>query len=90
MKLGVPVVATRIAVEGMHIQNGRECLVADSPQEFALQVAKLYTDCELWSRLVNAAYRNIERHFSVPVARRQLLEALAEANLTRAYVHEVC
>jgi glycosyltransferase involved in cell wall biosynthesis len=82
MKLGVPVVATRIAVEGMHVEHGRECLIADSPEDFASDVVKLYTDCELWSRLVTEAHRNIQQHFSVDVARKQLMEALKEANLT--------
>jgi glycosyltransferase involved in cell wall biosynthesis len=82
MKLGVPVVATRIAVEGMHVRHNQECLVANDPSDFAAEVIKLYTDCNLWSRLAAAAHTSIKSHFSVDVARRQLINVLKEVNLT--------
>jgi hypothetical protein len=40
MKLGVPVVATKIATEGMHIVDGVNCLVANNPREFAEKVGR--------------------------------------------------
>ncbi len=39
MKLGVPVVATKIATEGMHTIDGVNCLVANNPREFAEKVS---------------------------------------------------
>ncbi len=82
MKYGVPVVATPLAVEGMHLKDGLECLVADNPLVFASKVVNLYTDCNLWDRLVTAAYKNIERHFSVEVVGGQLLKSLELVGLT--------
>lgn len=38
MKYGVPVVATPLAVEGMFAQDGEECLIAWSAEEFAEKV----------------------------------------------------
>ena len=76
MKLGVPVVATEIATEGMHATDGHDCLIANSPEEFASKVAKVYTDCKLWQKIVANAYDNINKWFSVKQARTQLVRTL--------------
>jgi hypothetical protein len=81
MKLGVPVVATSIATEGMYIKDGRECLIADSPQAFAEKVVKLYTNCELWGQLVQAANDNIKHHFNTDIARSQIRKAMKDLNV---------
>jgi glycosyltransferase involved in cell wall biosynthesis len=82
MKYGVPVVATPLAVEGMHLKDEQECLIADNPQTFATKVLQLYTDCKLWIKLVIAAYSSVERHFSVEVVGGQLLKTLEFVHLT--------
>lgn len=78
MNYGVPVVATRIAVEGMHVEDGRDCMVADNLESFAKKLVQVYTDCELWSHLVRGGYDNLNRYFSYETARQQLIEALTE------------
>jgi hypothetical protein len=35
MNYGVPVVATPVAIEGMHGQDGEDCLIAADPQQVA-------------------------------------------------------
>lgn len=45
MKLGVPVVATRLAMEGMHARDGVDCMVADSAEEFADKVGRAVCHC---------------------------------------------
>ena len=42
MSYGVPVVATSVAVEGMHLTNGTDCLIADTPTQFAAAVLVPY------------------------------------------------
>lgn len=69
MAHGQPVVATSCAVEGMHLQNGVDVLVADKPQAFADAVVRLYGDEELWSRLSRNGLENVARHFSMDAAR---------------------
>jgi GT2 family glycosyltransferase len=79
MSYGQPVVATPVAVEGMYAEDGREVLVAETPEEFAEQVIRLYQDEALWSRVSDAAIENVRAHFSLDAARRSLaslLEAL--------------
>lgn len=44
MSLGVPVVSTSIGCEGIEVVDGRDMLVADSPEHFAAQCALLLSD----------------------------------------------
>ena len=77
MSYGQPVVATSIAVEGMHAQPGGEVLVADEVADFAAATVRAYTDEALWRRLSDGGLDNVERHFSFEAARqpiRRLLE----------------
>lgn len=69
MAHGQPVVATLCAVEGMHLQDGVDVLVADGAQAFADAVVRLYSDEELWNRLARNGLDNVARHFSLDAAR---------------------
>lgn len=77
MAHGQPVVATRCAVEGMHLQEGEDVMIADDAEGFADAIFRAYHDAELWTRLSDNGRINIERHFSLdaarPVVRRVLL-----------------
>ena len=42
MSRGQPVVATPMAVEGMFAQSGRDVLVAETAEDFAAEVIRLY------------------------------------------------
>ncbi|MEW5297743.1 MAG: hypothetical protein WDW36_000928 [Sanguina aurantia] len=79
MKHGVPVVATSMAMEGMHLHNGTEALVGDGAGPFADQLVELYTNCQLWQRLANAGVSNIKHFFSPTLAKADLLSALVAA-----------
>jgi glycosyltransferase involved in cell wall biosynthesis len=69
MAHGQPVVATSCAVEGMHLTDGSDVLVADDAETFAAQVVRLYGDRELWERLSASGLDNVRRHFSLDAAR---------------------
>ena len=69
MAHGQPVVATSCAVEGMHLRDGEDVLVADEAATFADAIVRLYTDEALWTRLRDAGLLNVERHFSLDAAR---------------------
>lgn len=79
MSFGLPVVATTPSVEGMHLAEGEEILVADDPRAFAEAMARLYGDEALWNRLSRAGIENVRRHFSPEAARRALEETFALA-----------
>jgi len=83
MSRGLPVVATPMSIEGMHLVEGEEVLVADDARAFAEAVARAYRDEATWNRLSQAGLANVERHFSPRVA-RQALEELLEGVERRA------
>jgi GT2 family glycosyltransferase/glycosyltransferase involved in cell wall biosynthesis len=77
MSWGVPVVATRMAAEGMDLAHEQDVLLAETAEDFAQQVLRLYADENLWYRLSDAALENIRRNFSTELATRQLSEILS-------------
>ncbi len=76
---GVPVVATSIGVEGMHLEHGRDVLVADFADAFGDAIVRLHGDEALWNQLSRAGRETVVRHFSPEAARRVLGELLALA-----------
>ena len=72
MGLGVPVVATSIAVEGTELQNGEDVLVADEPEDFANALITLYESEELWNRLSENGVKKTRALYSVETARKKL------------------
>ena len=77
MSFGVPVVATSIAAEGMHLSNEADVLIADDPMLFAQAVVRLYQDQELWQKISDGGLKNIERWFAPAVCRQTLEQLLA-------------
>jgi glycosyltransferase involved in cell wall biosynthesis len=76
MSHGLPVVATTLAGEGMHLIDGENALLADDAAGFADAILRLYEDEALWMRLSAAGLENVRRHFSIEQARKALQEAL--------------
>src|SRR6185503_19250399 len=76
---GLPVVATSLAVEGMHLEPGRDVLVADSAAAFAEAVVRLHEDEALWRRLADGGRENVARHFSAQAARPVLATLVNDA-----------
>jgi len=72
MAAGVPVVSTTRGIEGIAALDGVHVLIADSPVQFAAQIARLAADDNLRSALVHAAFTlAVDRH-SLPVLRSAL------------------
>jgi GT2 family glycosyltransferase/glycosyltransferase involved in cell wall biosynthesis len=72
MSYGLPVVATPAAVEGMHIAEGSDVLVAGDAAAFAAEVVRLYDDEALWNTLSANGLANVQRHFSFDAAQGAL------------------
>jgi len=80
MSHGLPVVATSTSVEGMHLKNEEDVLVADDPVAFADAIVRAYRDETLWRRLSDGGVDNIRRHFSRDVARKAVKRLMALTN----------
>ena len=72
MAHGLPVVATHCAVEGMHLQDGSDVLVASDANAFAQAVIRLHDDTALWEQLAANGRANVAQHFSLESARPTL------------------
>jgi len=76
---GLPTVATACAVEGMHLVNEQDALVADDPEAFAAAIIRLVDDDALWQQLRTGGWANTRRYFSrdaAAAAIAPLLESL--------------
>ena len=88
MSYGVPVVATTIAAEGMHLIAGESVLIADEPAEFAAHIVRLHCDPSLWNRLSQAGQQNVRDYFSFDAARRRLCALSDKLRLRSTTVNE--
>jgi glycosyltransferase involved in cell wall biosynthesis len=83
MSYGLPVVATTATIEGMHLTDGEDVLVADSADAFADAMVRAYGDAALWARLAEGGRENIRNHFSPDVARSAVTRILARVAARR-------
>ena len=51
LSLGIPVIGTKIAVEGMGLIHGLTITVGENPRDFAKSIVDLYSNQELWESL---------------------------------------
>jgi GT2 family glycosyltransferase len=77
MSHGLPVVATPMAAEGMHLVDGENVLLAADAEAFASAVLRLHEDEVLWLRVSDASLENVQQYFSFDMARRTLQRLLA-------------
>ena len=78
MSYGLPVVATSVAVEGMHVRAGVDVMVADEAAAFAAAIRRAYDDATLWTTLSERGLANVHEHFSFAAARAALARILPE------------
>jgi glycosyltransferase involved in cell wall biosynthesis len=63
MASGTPVVATRIAVEGLNVRHGEHVLMSNSPAEMAAYITKLLQNKVLWKKLSANGRRFVQKNF---------------------------
>ena len=78
MSYGLPVIATTIAIEGMHLHDDHDVLLADLPEQFANAVKRLYDDQHLWYTISNSSLQNVAAHFSRDAARAAIRRTLSQ------------
>ncbi len=75
---GLPVVSTTIGAEGMELKHGENVLIADTPGEFASQIAALYGRQTLWEQLSVRGKETVQEKWS-PERVYDILEATLRA-----------
>jgi GT2 family glycosyltransferase/glycosyltransferase involved in cell wall biosynthesis len=84
MGLGVPVVATSIAVEGMGLTNDEDVLIADTPESFARALIALHESEQLWDRLSKNGIEKTKAMYSCEVAREQLSRLFSNSHRNKS------
>jgi GT2 family glycosyltransferase/SAM-dependent methyltransferase len=80
---GIPVVGTTVAVEGMHLIDGVDAVIADDEAPFADGVVRLLTDDGTWYAIARSAQDGLTEHFSANQARAVLEDAMGPSNRDR-------
>ncbi|MCF1183819.1 glycosyltransferase [Marichromatium gracile] len=75
---GLPVVATAVAAEGMHLVDGESVLLGEDARALADAIARVCVDDALWQRLSDGGLAVMERHFGFAAAERAVRVALDE------------
>ena len=89
MGLGVPVVATSIAVEGMDLVDREDVLIADTPEHFAQAMVDLYENEELWTRISKSGVDKTNAMYSCARATEQLSRLFNEEHLQSTPTREL-
>lgn len=64
MAAGIPVVITKVGIEGIDAENGKDVLVADGWQQMAKETIRLINDTQLSESLVRNARKLVEEKYS--------------------------
>ena len=75
--LGVPVVATSLLARQLGWEDGRHLLVADTAEEFATAVSKLFEDADLWEAIRTAALQKVAQECSPEAFRADLMRVIS-------------
>lgn len=62
--MGVPIITTSVGVEGLLFEDGKSCLIADSPQEFSGALEKVMKSDDLRMKLTRNARELYEKMYS--------------------------
>lgn len=73
---GLPVVTNTIGAEGWGFTNGIQVLMADTPDDFAAAVLRLYENAGLWQALSDNGYRHIAENYTPEVIGRIINESV--------------
>ncbi len=81
MAVGLPVVATSLAAEGMSLTDSENILVADGSEAFADAITKIYRDEALWNRISQNGLMFADKAWGAEAAWRILAAILADLDI---------
>jgi GT2 family glycosyltransferase/ubiquinone/menaquinone biosynthesis C-methylase UbiE/glycosyltransferase involved in cell wall biosynthesis len=87
---GVPCVVTPLGAEGMGLEHERNVLIAESPEEFAAAVVRLYQDGALWQSLSASGLKFVRETYSFDGATRLFTDILRGIGLEPVARHRAC
>ena len=78
---GIPTVLTPIAAEGIGLRSGHDCLIVETPQEWAEAIMTLSKDDKLWAAMSKAARDYAGQRFSFEAGRVKMKAAFEAVDL---------
>ena len=81
MALGKTIISTTIGAEGIPIENEKNILIADSPQEFITQVKRCMENPEWCRKIGNSGRKFVEENYSNESVARKLTEFYQQLNV---------
>ena len=63
MACSTPVVASKIAVEGLNVENGKHVLISNDAAELANLTIKVLSDKQLWQKLSHNGKQFVQDHY---------------------------
>jgi len=81
--MGVPVVSTTMAIEGINAKDGVQLWIRDDPREFAATVSSILTGTEDITPRISYARRYIEKYHTIETAARQFHRAVQTARAVK-------
>jgi glycosyltransferase involved in cell wall biosynthesis len=78
MSLGSPVVSTRIGAQGIEAKDGREILLADTPEEFTAAISRLVRNQQLFDMMRLAGRRLVEQKYDWRAIGREINRTIEE------------
>ncbi len=73
----VPVVSTSIGADGLPLENGKHCLIADDPDEFVASICNLKENVLLQEHLIKNMRYLVEQHYSLEVLKKNRISILS-------------
>ncbi len=64
MATKTPIVGTPLAVEGIDVQNGKEVLIGETPEELASLTVKILEDSKFGQALAESAYEKVKEKYN--------------------------
>jgi GT2 family glycosyltransferase/glycosyltransferase involved in cell wall biosynthesis len=75
---GIPVVSTKVGAEGLAVDDGAFCALADAPAEFAARVVELLHDPQRAAAMAERARAEVEAQWDMAAITRRLVEGYRE------------
>ena len=85
---GVPVITTSMGAEGMDLADEQSALLADTPEDYARAVLRLYSDGDLWRKLAAGGRAHILKKYAHSAMASRLRQALERARDLRPKQHD--
>jgi O-antigen biosynthesis protein len=78
---GIPTVLTPVAAEGIGLRHGHDCLIAETPEDWARAITRLTEDDALWTQVSTAARTYAAERFSFAEGRAKMKAAFEAVDL---------